>query len=180
MKARRVEGLDPARSLSENGRLIVATRVTELYSFDPLGDSKTLHDMRIAAKRLRYVLELTEPVLGSAAADGAREAKAIQTLLGELHDCDVMLALIGEHAARLRAEDAVAALALAPPGAKDLPAEAVRALPNRLRYRGLETLAAYFSARRALLHGRFVRKWQRLERAGFRERLAPASPGSGG
>jgi len=174
MKARKVKGLDPAQSLVANARRIVATRSDELHSFDPHGDSATLHDMRIAAKRLRYVLELTAPALGGAASKGAREAKAIQTLLGELHDCDVMLELIAEHSAALRAADAEAALALAPRGAPDLPASTVRSLPNRLHYRGLETLATYFTARRALLHSRFIRKWERLERAGFRERLKEA------
>jgi CHAD domain len=174
VKARKVSGLDPSGSLSDNARRIVDTRVGELYSFDPRGDSQTLHDMRIAAKRLRYVLELTAPVLGPAAAKGAREAKNIQNLLGELHDCDVMLELIDEHAARLRAADAQAALALAPPAAEDLPVDTVRSLPNRLHYRGLEALAAYFGARRELLHRRFVEHWEQLERAGFRERLAVA------
>jgi hypothetical protein len=174
VKARKVKGLDPAGPLAENARRIVTTRVDELYSFDPHGDAETLHNMRIAAKRLRYVLELTAPALGDAAAKGAREAKQIQTLLGDLHDCDEMLALVAEHTARLRAADAEAALALAPRGASDLPASTVRSLPNRLHYRGLETLVTYFSARRDLLHRRFIRKWKRLERAGFRERLLEA------
>jgi hypothetical protein len=47
----------------------------------------------------------------------------------------------------------------------------VRSLPNRLHYRGLETLAAYFTARRDLLHKRFVEKWDHLERNGFAEEL---------
>jgi CHAD domain len=174
VKARKVKGLDPAGPLVDNARRIVATRVDELYSFDPNGDAQELHNMRIAAKRLRYVLELTAPALGDAAAKGAREAKQIQTLLGELHDCDEMLGLIAEHTAALRATDADAALALVPNGAPDLPGSTVRSLPNRLHYRGLETLVAYFSARRDLLHRRFIRKWERLERAGFRERLLEA------
>jgi hypothetical protein len=171
VRARKVKGLDPAAPLADNARRIVATRVDELYSFDPHGDAATLHNMRIAAKRLRYVLELTSPALGPVAAKGAREAKEIQTLLGELHDCDEMLLLIDEHSASLRAADAEAALALAPRTASDLPATTVKSLPNRLHYRGLATLAAYFSARRELLHRRFIRKWERLERAGFREGL---------
>ena len=171
MKAKKVKRLDPAGPLADNARRIVATRLDELRSFDPHGDSRTLHDMRIAAKRLRYVLELTAPCLGRAASDGARQAKEIQTLLGELHDCDVMLELIGEHVARLRAEDANAALALVTTAVDDLPVETVRSLPNRLHYRGLETLAAYFSARRDLLHRKFVEKWERLERGGFPDRL---------
>lgn len=178
MKARKVKGLDPAGSLVDNTRRIVRTRVDELYSFDPHGNSNELHDMRIAAKRLRYVLELTAPALGPAAMRGARHAKEIQTLLGELHDCDEMLALIEQHAGELREADAAAAaaaaFALAPRGAPDLPAAGMRSLPNRLHYRGLETLVAYFTARRSLLHTRFIRKWDRLERAGFREQLLEA------
>jgi len=174
VKARKVKGLEPSGSLVDNARRIVATRVDELYSFDPNGKPRELHDMRIAAKRLRYVLELTAPALGDAAAKGASEAKQIQTLLGELHDCDEMLLLIGAHTERLRGADTEAALALAPRGATDLPASTARSLPNRLHYRGLESLSAYFRARRELLHRRFIRKWERLERAGFREGLLEA------
>ena len=35
--------------------------------------------MRIAAKRLRYVLELTQPALGEAAGKGARAMKPCRT-----------------------------------------------------------------------------------------------------
>jgi CHAD domain-containing protein len=171
MRAKKVKRLDPAGPLADNARRIVATRLSELRSFDPHGDPVELHNMRIAAKRLRYVCELTGPALGRAAATGAREAKEIQTLLGELHDCDVMLELIDEHAERLGKEDSAAALALAPRAAKDLPADTVRSLPNRLHYRGLEALTAYFQARRDLLHRRFVEKWERLERNDFAEKL---------
>jgi hypothetical protein len=172
VKARKVKGLDPSGSLAAGARRIVETRLEELYSFDPHGDSRTLHDMRIAAKRLRYVLELMAPCLGRAAAKGAREAKELQTLLGDLHDSDVMIELIAQHTSRLRREDAEAALALAPQGALELPTEATRSLPHRLHYRGLEALSAYYTARRELLHRRFLEKWERLERAGFRERLS--------
>lgn len=57
------------------------------------------HAMRIAAKRFRYTLELARPVYsgapaGSAPASGelastGDAAKRLQTLLGEVHDCDV-------------------------------------------------------------------------------------------
>ena len=178
MRARRVRKLEPGEPLADNAARIVRVRLDEMRSFAPRAlepdRHRDQHDMRIAAKRLRYVLELTAPALGDAAAKGANEAKQIQTLLGELHDCDEMLVLIGAHTERLRAADAEAALALAPRGATDLPASTARSLPNRLHYRGLEALSAYFRARRDLLHRRFIRKWERLERAGFRERLLEA------
>ena len=58
MKARKVKGLDPDGPLDANLRRIVAVRVAELHSFgkavlDP-SDVEALHDMRIAAKRVRY------------------------------------------------------------------------------------------------------------------------------
>ena len=140
MKARKVKGLDPAAPLVDNARKIVATRVDELYSFDPHGDSDELHNMRIAAKRLRYVLELTAPALGDGAARGARQAKEIQTLLGDLYDCDEMLVLLSGE-------------------------------------RGLDPIVAHFSARRDRLHARFIRKWERLERDGFRGQLEQALQG---
>lgn len=52
-------------------------------------DRERHHAMRIAAKRLRYTLEISAPVCGGQL-DGTVEAiKRVQTLLGEVHDCDV-------------------------------------------------------------------------------------------
>ena len=95
MKARRVEGLDPAAPLRPNAARIVETRLAELLALagpalDPAA-SRAQHDLRIAAKRLRYVLELVGPGLGPAAAAARATAKELQSLLGEIHDCDVML-----------------------------------------------------------------------------------------
>ena len=47
--------------------------------------------MRIAAKRLRYVLEITGPCFGPEAKAARDAAKRLQGVLGEIHDCDVML-----------------------------------------------------------------------------------------
>lgn len=95
MKARKVKGLDPAGPLEDNLRLIVAVRLGELEAFVPQaldpGEQTAQHDMRIAAKRLRYVLELGKPIFGEPAAEGARTARRLQDLLGEIHDCDELL-----------------------------------------------------------------------------------------
>lgn len=61
------------------------------YEFD-LARPKAIarhHAMRIAAKRLRYSLEVFEPMYGPSLTPVLRCAKALQTLLGDLHDCDV-------------------------------------------------------------------------------------------
>jgi CHAD domain-containing protein len=101
MKARKVAGLDPTTPLAENGERIVRVRLDELVGFMPAAatDTQALHDMRIAAKRLRYVLELTaETCFGAYAATGAKRARELQDLLGEIHDCDVLIARVGDRA----------------------------------------------------------------------------------
>lgn len=50
------------------------------------------HRMRIAAKRLRYALEVFLPVFGRRAEAWVRAIKELQEMLGELHDCDVWIA----------------------------------------------------------------------------------------
>lgn len=109
MKPREVEGLDPEGPLGPNVTRIVATRLQELRGFAPEAlapaASESQHNMRIAAKRLRYVLELFAPCLGEEAEEARRAAKRLQTTLGDLHDCDVMLTKvdrIGPVAALLR------------------------------------------------------------------------------
>ena len=178
MKARKVKGLDPDGGFAENARRIVEVRLEELASLgsqalDPLAVAE-LHDTRIAAKRLRYVLELATPALGRPASNGARVARGLQDLLGEIHDCDVMLPRIREHAERLRAEDAETVRLYASRPAADLEPEAALAARNLDRYRGLETLTAWLSARRTILFERFVREWRALERRDFAGKLLEA------
>jgi CHAD domain-containing protein len=175
LKARKVKGLDPDAPLEEGLRRIVAVRLDELRSFAPAVDdpaeAEALHDMRIAAKRLRYVLELSEPVMGRPARTGAKQARRIQDLLGEVHDCDEAVPRVLAHVERLRAEDAEALAAAAGPRAKDLAPAAVREAPHRRRYAGLESYVAYLRARREILHSEFVRYWRRLERDRFGDRI---------
>jgi len=186
MKARKVKKLDPEMPLADAAERIVRVRLDELYSFAPRAldptEERALHDMRIAAKRLRYLLELTAPCFGVYAATGAKRAKQLQDLLGEIHDCDVMLPLVRVHLDGLRADDAAELRRMAG-DADDLdPTLAARA-PHRRAYRGLETLVVHLEARRGLLFDRFIERWGDLQRQGFRARLehalgerAPARP----
>lgn len=95
MKARRVDGLDPQRPVGTNATRIARTRLEELRSLAPPalepGAAAAQHDLRIAAKRLRYVLEILGPCLGAGAGEARDAAKRLQGVLGDLHDCDVML-----------------------------------------------------------------------------------------
>jgi CHAD domain-containing protein len=95
VKARRVRGLDPEAPLRPNAARILQTRLDELRSLaaaalEPSA-STAQHDLRIAAKRLRYALEITETCFGEGAAAARRAARDLQGALGDLHDCDVML-----------------------------------------------------------------------------------------
>ncbi len=99
-RARTVHGLKPTRSVRTNARKIVATRTAEFFAFAPFLTDPTnvteLHAMRIAAKRLRYVLELFADALGSNAACIAR-IKEFQEVVGDIHDHDVHAEILRAH-----------------------------------------------------------------------------------
>jgi CHAD domain-containing protein len=95
LKPRKVKGLDPGQPLRANAGLIVGVRLDEVRSLaepalDPAA-ATAQHDLRIACKRLRYVLELVEDCFDKEASAARACARELQTVLGEIHDCDVML-----------------------------------------------------------------------------------------
>jgi hypothetical protein len=178
VRARKVKGVDPDGRAADEVAKIVAVRLDELYSFMPKARDPaamlTLHDMRIAAKRLRYVLELFAPAFGPYAKDAAKQTRRLQDVIGEIHDCDVTRPRIAALREELLASDARAVRALASPGAKDLDMGLASQAPHRAAYRGLQTLDVALAARRDLLFERFLDRWDRLEEQGFRERLGEA------
>lgn len=104
-------------------------------------DAESLHNLRVAAKRLRYVLEAAAPALGTPADDGARVARGLQSVLGDLHDCDVMLPRLEAHRRALRAADVAAVLAGGSP-------------VSGARYRGVQAVETRLRARREELRRR--------------------------
>lgn len=175
MKARRVKGVDPSAAMADGLELVVRTRLDELFTLAPAAqdpaDARALHDLRIAAKRLRYVLEVAaKPCFGPYAAEATARAKALQSLLGELHDCDVALPRVRALQAQLRAADVLEARARAG-DARDLEPVHASGTPHAQDWRGLEALRIHFQARRGLLFERFLEAWRDLERDGFRARL---------
>src|SRR6185503_14600087 len=110
VKPRAVKGVDPGGPLVDNVERIIVVRLDELCAFMPRAANprkmRALHDMRIAAKRLRYLLELFAPLFGPYAVTAAKRVKDLQDLIGEIHDCDVTLPRVEALVDELRAHDA--------------------------------------------------------------------------
>lgn len=82
-------------SFNEAGRTAITDGLENLLD---LGDHlyhpfnvEELHEMRIAAKRLRYAIELFVSCWGETIAPFADEIAEMQSFLGETHDCDVWI-----------------------------------------------------------------------------------------
>ena len=97
-KARPITGLNPQDPTGKNARMIARVRLEDLYSWESFVDNPynivELHNMRIAAKRLRYTFEVFEDVLPVASKVVLKELVQIQEELGDFHDSDVMIALL--------------------------------------------------------------------------------------
>ncbi len=70
-------------------------------------DSEGLHDLRIAAKELRYSLELFSACVGGRLKSFAKEIARLQSSLGHVHDCDGWIKELGKWLAAENDEDAV-------------------------------------------------------------------------
>ena len=115
------------------------------------------HAMRIAAKRLRYTLELAKPVYSSDLASTGDAVKKLQTLLGEIHDCDVWVEKFKEFAHKESSEIRVYF------GSSQR--------FERLRH-GLDYLRQERKDRRCQVFGELVTFWQELKDQGLWDRLA--------
>ena len=127
------------------------TRLEELYQFAPYisdpANVEQLHNMRIAAKRLRYTLEIFAPCFSGKEFDKiSAQAKTIQEQIGEIHDCDVRRPLLQaflESRAGGRPE--------------------IRP--------GLEKLIQSQQAERDALYRKFIVSWNKLQKQGFKRQF---------
>jgi hypothetical protein len=177
-----VKNIDPEAPVIENARRVLAVRIAEIYSFEPVVShpelSEALHDMRISAKRLRYTLELFRPQFGKAGDRQIERVKKLQELLGTLHDHDVRIELIGEELSQLMVEQSHKTRSdIAGASAEELAAIAATALrppPDDPR-RGLIALLGREHAGRRMAYARFRETWETYAGDGMRRDLVRLS-----
>ena len=177
-----VEDVDPEAPVIDNARRVLAVRIAEFYSYEPVVShpkfSGALHDMRIAAKRLRYSLELFRPQFGDAGERQIDRVKTIQELLGTLHDHDVRIELIGEELSQLMVEQSRKTRSDLADASLDevagIAAAALRPPPDDPR-RGLIALLGREHAGRRMAYARFREMWDSYAGDGMRRDLVALS-----
>ena len=184
-KAKAITYLDAQAPVAVNARLIARERLAELYQWeqavDDPGNIRGLHDMRIAAKRLRYTFEVFEEVLPAAGKAIVEELTRIQDELGALHDSDVMIALLQM---RLRLSDGqsdtadgaganLSASHTKPLVTADMGAYLLgpRTSPTEEQRRGLEEFLHQQEDLRGQRYSTFRQHWRQLQERGFRREV---------
>ena len=99
-KAREIPGLTPDVPFAEAARRTVAVRAEELFAHAEgvldTGDIERVHDMRVATRRLRAVLEIFATCFEPDLLRGVlRDVKRLADALGARRDPDVQLAAVG-------------------------------------------------------------------------------------
>ena len=196
-KPRPITGLDPDGRLRPNARRILAVRIDEVYGYDGLvadpANVTELHDMRIACKRLRYLLEIFGVAFGDRLKPFTDEVSGLQDLLGDIHDCDVQIPMLDAHLAWLTEREGGAARRLVSEASarrrRPGPASeaAFRAFRAELEYGwraderiGVHALIGRRRREREDLYRRFMDEWRRLKAERFRPRLESALGIGGG
>jgi inorganic triphosphatase YgiF len=185
-KARTITRLDCQETTGANARIIAMIRLEEMYRWakyaDHPYDVQGLHNLRIAAKRVRYTLEVFEDALPEACKPIVDELSQLQDELGAIHDSDVMIALLRlclasqdsgvayEQALAHVGEHHVKGKVIVPP---DLVAKLVEpsTLPIDEERYGLEQLLQQRIQRREDEYNAFWQHWKQLETRDFRREI---------
>jgi CHAD domain-containing protein len=132
-------------------KLLEAMLVHEKRALDPKCVAE-LHELRMAARRLRYALEVFAPLYAGRLEAAHDLLVELQDLLGEIHDCDVWLEFLPVflEAERARARSYCGSAAAA----------------NCLRP-GIECLVADLRRRRRESHREFCARWEAICRRKF-------------
>jgi hypothetical protein len=178
-KAQPITGIDPGATTRASLPAMFVVRIAELWSWAehlPYPDRvRQLHDMRIAAKRLRYLFEFFAPCFRPRFKGLLRQFKRLQDYLGEIHDCDVWVDYLRRqlrsafrelNADRKELKDHVGADPALGEGAARL-----RAALARGPAQGLLMMVEDVVVRREQLYGELLGFWEKLEAGGFRAQL---------
>lgn len=177
-----VPDIDPEAPVMENARKVMAVRIAEFYSYEPFvtrpEHSIELHDLRIAAKRLRYTLELFEPQFGAEGKRLVSRVKDLQEVLGNLHDHDVRIDFIGDELSKAMLDvsfETRQAIAGAPiDRIASMATAALRPPPDDQR-RGLIALLGREHIARRAAYDRFRILWETFQQEGLRRDLVNLS-----
>lgn len=182
-RARALTGLDLQASTAQIAREIVRERLADMYAcaryIDKSKNIHELHDLRIATKRVRYTLEIFAPFLPAESSNFAEELATLQDELGELHDSEVMLALLRLPLQPDEAEVAIVQAMVPPVGTCKplLSLELIASVthpsdvPGTKECRGLAGFLRRQEERREQSYRAFRQHWERLEQEHFREKL---------
>ncbi len=166
-QARKSAKANRSTSFREASREIVFARFAELQDesrslYRPFSTTP-LHHLRIAAKRLRYAIELCAQCYGKSLAHFAQDISKLQTHLGELHDCDVWIAELGSLlAARQSKHD----------GAKENASNPNPRVAEEQTAAAAVWLLRYFIKERTKHYRDALALWHSLETDNFHARLA--------
>ena len=156
---KRKRGAKRVVSFRQAGRRVIESRLEELRkvsnSLHHPFEVEPLHQMRIAAKRLRYALELFAPCWGGRLSSCSREVAELQTSLGELRDCDLWTDDIGARLDRHREESV---------------GDGGREADARVRLAAI-WLLNHFTKERGKHFRRALARWHKWETGGFFERV---------
>ncbi len=137
----------------------IRQRHAELYAFEPYvhhPEAETeLHDMRIAAKWLRYTMELFAPAYAGRLKGPLGVVKEFQELLGDLHDSDVR-------------REMLRTLLVAPLEEDSLSAAGIQK-PEQARV-GLALLLQREETVREQCYRAFYKEWKKQAERGFAEK----------
>jgi len=186
--AKQVDALDCKESLSGGARRILTARLGEVLERRQLiagpADSLPLHDLRIAAKRLRYSLEMFAPCFPSKRAESfADRVREMQDTLGRIHDLDVLHELLTAQLERMdevkrqRELEVVESLSEADDRTQQL-RKAVRDAPREAARIGLLEVVGAKLRERARYYCSFESLWEEWERHGLLEEIRDMIEGS--
>lgn len=185
-KASMVTDLDLHASTGKCARAIARVRLAEMFRWESYVDDpyavQNLHNLRIAAKRLRYTLEIFEDTFPEECASIIKDVEQIQEELGSLHDNDVMVALLrlclgGQDSGSVYAQ---ALLTAARQGQKKHPVVNPSLIEHLLQpsaplgaeqREGLELLLRDLQQQREHLYTTFYQHWYQLKQQNFQRKV---------